>query len=193
MTGTTLAPAPSGELVLLEAARHGDLHAWERVVRQYQEPLYRVAWLITRDSDMAEKATLSAFVRAYRALPSYDPELGLMPWLIRIVAGEARQQRREAGRPVPTSRPVEKVHTPQYPATVIPGLAAAAGLSPWEKAALSEAFDRLGEEDRLVIAARYLLGLNRSDAAAALSMSTELLDERLREALTRLRTRMVAA
>ena len=41
------------------------------LVRRYQEPVYRVAWLIVRDTDLAEAATLSTFVRAYRALPSY--------------------------------------------------------------------------------------------------------------------------
>ena len=43
----------------------------------------------------------------------------------------------------------------------MPGLAAAVGLTPPDREAITEAFDRLGEEDRLVIAARYLFGLSR--------------------------------
>lgn len=193
MSGTTFAPGVSADAGLVEAARHGDLHAWERIIRRYQEPVFRLAWLIVRDSDQAEAATLSTFVRAFRALPSLEPELGLMPWLIRIAAGEARQQRREAARPTRSSRPVEKLHTPHVPATTVPGLADATGLSPAERGAIGAAFDRLGEEDRLVIATRYLLGLSRDDAAAALSISGSLVEERLQGALGRLRSRMAVA
>lgn len=193
MTGTLHAPGEPRETHLIEAARRGDLHAWERIVRRYQEPVYRVAWLVVRDSDLAEDATQSTFVRAYRALPSYQTELGLMPWLIRIAAGESRQQRRESGRPTPSSRPVEKTHTPHFPASTVPGLAEAAGLTPAERHAVVEAFDRLGEDDRLVIAARYLFGLDRKDAASALSIASGLVDEQLNGAIGRLRARMAAA
>lgn len=193
MNGTTRAPAAPADAVLVEAAQRGDLIAWERLVRRHQEPVYRVAWLIVRDSEMAEKATLSTFVRAFRALPSYDPAMGLVPWLIRIAAGEARQQKREAGRPLPTSRPVEKEPGPQFPSSPVPGLAQAAGLSPSEQGAVTEAFDRLGEEDRLVIAARYLLRLDRDAAARALSLNAGLVDEHLQGALGRLRSRMATA
>ena len=193
MTGTNLAPGEPADTTLVEAARHGDLYAWERLVRRYQEPVYRVAWLVVRDSDLAEKATRSTFVRAFRALPSMDDDIGLMPWLIRIAAGESRQQRRESGRPTPSDRPVEREAGPHLPASPIPGLTEAAGFTPSERHAVAEAFDRLGEEDRLVIAARYLFGLSRTDAANALSIASGVVDEQLTGAVSRLRSRMVQA
>lgn len=194
MTGTMpLVLGEPADATLLEAARRADLNAWERVVRRHQEAVYRVAWLIVRDSDLAEAACLSTFVRAYRALSTYDATLDVLPWLIRICAGEARQLRREHGRPTRSSRPVERARAPQFPASAIPGLAQASGLSGHDVQALTEAFDRLGEDDRLVLAARYLLGLSRSDAADALSLSSGALDEHLHGAVRRLRTRVVAA
>ena len=193
MTGTTYAPAGPADATLVEAARRGDLHAWERLVRLYQEPVYRVAWLVVRDSTLAEAATLSTFVRAFRALPSSEPEASLLPWLFRIAAGEARQQRRESGRPTPSSRPVEKAPSPQLSASALPGLAEAAGLAPAERVAIAEAFDRLGEEDRLVIAARYLFGLSRDEAASALAIPSLQVDEHLAAALKQLRARMAVA
>lgn len=192
MTGTIIAPAGPADTALVEAARRGDLYAWERLVRRYQEPVYRVAWLILRDSEMAEKATNSTFVRAFRALPSKDGEVGLLPWLIRIAAGESRQQRRESGRPLPTDRPIERQPTPHLPAAAVPGLAEADGMTPAERQVVVEAFDRLGEDDRLVIAARYLLGLSQTEAASALSMASGLVEDQLQEAVTRLRSRMSA-
>lgn len=193
MTGTNLAPGEPADTTLVEAARRGDLYAWERLVRRYQEPVYRVTWLVVRDSELAEKATRSTFVRAFRALPSMEDDIGLLPWLIRIAAGEARQQRRETGRPTNSDRPVEREFGPQLPATVIPGLAQAGELTPAERQVLAEAFDRLGEEDRLVIAARYLFGLSRAEAANALSLASGVIDEQLTGAVTRLRARMSVA
>lgn len=159
-------------------------------MRRYQEPVYRVAWLILRDSDLAEAATLSTFVRAYRALPSYTEEVGLMPWLLRIAAGESRQQRRGSGRARNTDRPPERRASPAIPTTPILGLAEAYALTPVERLAVTEAFDRLGEDDRLIIAARYLFGLTRSEAANALSIAAGVVDENLGSAMSRLRARM---
>ncbi|HKZ90996.1 MAG TPA: sigma-70 family RNA polymerase sigma factor [Candidatus Limnocylindrales bacterium] len=193
MTGTTNATGEIADAVLVEAARRGDLYAWERIVRRYQEPVYRVAFLIIRDSALAETAARSTFVRAYRALPSYRDDIGVLPWIFRIAAGESRQQRREAGRPRRSSRPLERITGPHYPASTVPGLDAANGLTPSEREAVGEAFDRLGEEDRLTLATRYLFGLSRADASNALSIASGLVDEHLHTALRRLRTRMADA
>ena len=159
-------------------------------MRRYQESIYRVCWLVVRDSDLAQVAALSTFVRAYRALPSYEEELGLLPWLIRIAAGESRHQRRETGRPTRSDRPVERQEAPHFPSSPVPGLAGTAQMTPLERQTIAEAFDRLGEEDRLVRAARYLFGLDREQAASALSIASGLVDEHLEGATKRLRTRL---
>jgi RNA polymerase sigma-70 factor (ECF subfamily) len=190
MSVTTTSATQVADAVLVEAARHGDLFAWERLVRRYQEAVYRMAFLIVRDTILAEDATRSTFVRAYRALPTFDDSVGLVPWLLRIAAGEARQQRRESGRPKHSSRPVERITGPRYPASPIAGSGQARALTPTDRSTLGDAFDRLGEEDRLTLALRYLLGLSRQDAADALSISSGLADERLQAALQHLRARM---
>jgi RNA polymerase sigma-70 factor (ECF subfamily) len=193
MTGGSRPAGDIADAVLVEAARHGDLYAWERIVRRYQEPVYRVSFLVVRDSALAEAAAQTAFLRAYRALPSYQDDVGLLPWLFRIAAGEARQQRRESGRPRRSSRPMERSTGPRYPASTVPGLDAANGLNNAERDAVGVAFDRLGEEDRLTLATRYLFGLSASDAAKALSIATGLVDDHLNTALLHLRTRMADA
>lgn len=193
MTEPAAASADTSDAVLLEAAGRGELFAWERIVRQYQEPVYWVAYLVVRTTDLAEAATQNTFIRAYRALPTIEPGTALMPWLFRIVAGEARQQRREAGRPKPSSRPADESDGPQNPASAIPGLDGAAALTPAERDAVGSAFDRLGEEDRLVIASRYLFGLSAADAAAALAIASGLVDEHLATAIKNLRTRLADA
>jgi DNA-directed RNA polymerase specialized sigma24 family protein len=88
---------------------------------------------------------------------------------------------------------VERVVSPRFPATAVPGAAQVAALTTAEREVLTEAFDRLGEDDRLVLASRYLFGLGRADAAKALSLTEALVDEHLHLALARLRTRMATA
>lgn len=193
MTGSVVATRDPSDATLVASARDGDLYAWEHLVRRYQESMYRVAYLVVRATDLAEAATQSAFIRAYRALPSLDADAPLMPWLFRIVAGEARQQRRESARPKPTTRYSERSVGPQVPASPVAGVSEAADLTPSERAALSDAFERLGEDDRLTLAARYLFGLSTSEAAAALSLGRGLVDERLTAALKRLRARLASS
>jgi RNA polymerase sigma-70 factor (ECF subfamily) len=182
--------AVNGEAQLVVAARQGDLGAWEHLVRRHQEPVFRAAYLLTRMMPVAEAATEAAFIRAYRALLSLDDDVGLVPWLFRIVISEARQKRRDSGRTRPSSRPDEPHVGPHFPATPISGLAGTAEMTPLEREAVVDGFDRLAEEDRLVIASRYLFGLSRAESAAALSMSEVLVEEHLAEALGRLRSRM---
>ena len=82
---------------------------------------------------------------------------------------------------------------PHFPASAVAGLDAASSLTAAERETVGEAFDRLGEEDRLTLASRYLFGLSRTDAAKALSIASVLVDDHLHTALRRLRTRMADA
>jgi RNA polymerase sigma-70 factor (ECF subfamily) len=190
MTVSTRSASQAAVAVLVEAAQRGDLFAWERLVRRYQEAVYRVVFVIVRDTTLAEDATQTTFVRAYRALPSFEAHVGFVPWLLRIAAGEARQRRRESGRPRHSSRPIERIAGPRFPASSVPGHSEASGLNASQREAVAQAFERLGEEDRLTLALRYLLGLSRTEAANTLAIGSALADEHLQTALRRLRTRM---
>jgi len=46
--------------------------------------VYNIALRITNDSDAAADCAQEAFIRAYRALHQYDPNLPFAPWLYRI-------------------------------------------------------------------------------------------------------------
>ena len=67
-------------------------------MRGYQEVAFRAAYLIIGDASEAEEATQEAFVKAYRALGRFRSGARFRPWLLAIVANEARNQRRAATR-----------------------------------------------------------------------------------------------
>ena len=69
---------------------------FERVVLAYQDRLYGFALRMTGDPRDAEEVAQDVFVRAYRALATYDADrirsLALRPWLYRITLNVTRNR-----------------------------------------------------------------------------------------------------
>jgi RNA polymerase sigma-70 factor (ECF subfamily) len=181
------------DAVLVAAAREGDLRAWERLIRRHQEVAYQVAYLITRQTSIAEGAVAAAFVRAYRALPSLREGRPFRPWLLGIVTADARRRRREATRIRNTSREEVLVQHPRLAARPLESAERVAALTTAQREQAVTAFERLSEDDRLLIAARYHLAMSAADAATVSGIPESLTGMRLRQALRRLRARLVEA
>jgi len=173
-----------GELV--ERARRGDVSAYEQIVERYREPVFRAAYLVTRSSADAEEAAQDAFVKTYRALGRFRTGAPLRPWLMRIAVNESRNRVRSAGRRdalalrAAAERPPED--SDQSPEAAL--------LAAERRHELLAAVERLREEDQLVIACRYFLGLSEAEAAQVLGWRAGTLKSRLSRALGRLRSEL---
>jgi DNA-directed RNA polymerase specialized sigma24 family protein len=88
---------PLDEDDVIERARRGDTSAYGALVRTHQGIAFRTAYLIARDAADAEEAVQDGFVKAYRALGRFRRGAPFRPWLLHIVANEARNRRRSAG------------------------------------------------------------------------------------------------
>jgi RNA polymerase sigma-70 factor (ECF subfamily) len=167
-----------GELVAL--ARGGDGDAYASLVRAHQDVAFRTAMLITQDAAEAEEAAQDAFVKAWRALGRFRPGESLRPWLLTIVANEARNRRRSAGRrtalALRSAAPDGEDRSAE--AQVIAGES---------RATLLEALSRLRPDDRLVLGCRFLLELTEAETAAALGVRPGTVKSRTSRALERLR------
>jgi len=179
---------PLQEPELVERAKRGDLRAWETIVREYQGIAFRTAYLLSGSAADAEEAAQDGFVKAYRALGRFRRGAPLKPWLLRIVANEARNRRRSAGRREALAvraaaqvRPGDAVPSPE-----------AALLAGDERERLLEAVNALPEDHRLAIACRYFLDLSEEDTAAALGIRRGTVKSRLARALARLRESLEA-
>ena len=64
----------------------------------HQGIAFRVAYVAAGDRGDAEEAVQDGFVKAYRALGRFRDGAPFRPWLLQIVANEARNRRRSAGR-----------------------------------------------------------------------------------------------
>lgn len=71
--------------LLVDAARRGDLDAFEVLVRRYQEPVYRVALRMLGSESDAQDASQEAFIRAWRSLARFRGDSVFATWLYRIV------------------------------------------------------------------------------------------------------------
>ncbi len=179
---------PSEDAELAARARDGDVGAFEELVTRYQAVAFRVAWLVVRDRGEAEDAVQDAFVKAYFALPRFRPGAPFRPWVLRIVANEARNRGRSARR---------REGLAVRAAAIGSGDAApapeAAALERADAEVLVAALDRLPERDRMVVAYRYLLEMSESETAEALDVAPGTVKSRLSRALVRLRTEMASA
>jgi len=76
-------PDPEGAS-LAAAAAAGSADAFNRIVERHQEAVFRLVARMVRDRALAEDLAQETFLKAYRALPSYDPRWKLQSWLLKI-------------------------------------------------------------------------------------------------------------
>jgi RNA polymerase sigma factor (sigma-70 family) len=174
---------PLDEAGLVERARRGDLDAWETLVRTHQGIAFRTAYLLAGNAADAEEAAQDGFVKAYRALGRFRRGAPLRPWLLRIVANEARNRRRSAAR---RERLALRAATEDRPGDAVPSPEAAV-LARESQERLLAAVERLPEEYRDAVACRYFLELSEEETAAALGIRKGTVKSRLSRALVRLR------
>jgi len=178
---------PLEEHELVERARTGDAGAYAALVRGHQEIAFRTAYLITGNAADAEDAAQEGFVKAHRALHRFRAGEPLRPWLLTIVANEARNRRRSAGRRAGLALRAAGEEHRSGEAAPSPEAALLAGE---RRAALFAALGRLREDDRVVIGCRYLLDLSEAETAAALGVRPGTVKSRLSRGLERLRAEL---
>ena len=152
-------------------------------MRRYQGIAFRTAYVLSGNAADAEEAAQDGFVKAYRALGRFRRGSPLQPWLLRIVANEARNRRRSAGR---RERLALRAAAEVRPGDAVPSPEAAL-LAGESRRRLLEAVERLSDEHRDAIACRYLLDLSEDETAAALGVRRGTVKSRLSRALERLR------
>jgi RNA polymerase sigma-70 factor (ECF subfamily) len=186
VTRTASISAPSDEQQLIASAKAGDQSAYRQLLERHQAVAFRAAYLITGSAAEAEDATQDASVKAWLALRRFRQEAPFRPWLVRIAINEARNQRRGAGR---RAALVLRLG----PESGVVGSAPSAeteALAGERRASLASAVARLREDDQLVIAARYFVGLSEAETAIALGLRRGTVKSRLSRALGRLQNEL---
>ena len=174
---------PLDEDELIERTKRGEDDAYEALVHAYQGIAFRTAYVITGSVGDAEEAAQDGFVKAFRAIGRFRRGEPFRPWLLRIVANEARNRRRSAGR---RAHLVLRAAEQQGSGGAAPSPEDNL-LSGERRSELLAAVNELPEEHRLAIACRYFLDLSEEETAAALGVRRGTVKSRLSRAIARLR------
>jgi RNA polymerase sigma-70 factor (ECF subfamily) len=179
--GPTSLRLPAGdEAELVALARRGDHDAYRVLVRRYETLAFRTAYAVLGSAADAEDAAQEAFVKAYQALGRFRVGSPFRPWLLRIVANEARNRRRSLQR---RERLSERLAAEPHPIATIEAHVVAGE----ERRRLLAAVSALAPDDRLAILARFVLDLSEEETAAVLGVRRATAKMRVFRALRRLR------
>jgi RNA polymerase sigma-70 factor, ECF subfamily len=188
-----VAEPPSEESVLVEAARAGDIGAFESLVRRYDRSVFRIAQHITQNREDAEDVVQDAFLKAYQNLGQFQGQSKFYTWLVRIAVNEAlmRLRRRRPERMVSIDEEIktEEDSMPREIADWSP--------NPEQLYTQSELKDLLGKtiqglppSFRTVFVLRDVEGLSTEETASALELSVPAVKSRLLRARLQLRERL---
>ena len=92
---------------LVERAQRGDKQAFELLVSKYQRKLARLLSRFIRDPTEVEDVAQEAFIKAYRALPTFRGDSAFYTWLYRIGINTAKNYLVAMGRRAPTTTDID--------------------------------------------------------------------------------------
>src|SRR6478752_4364991 len=184
---------PTDESVLVDAARKGDISAFESLVKRYDRNVFRIAQHITQNREDAEDVVQDAFLKAYQNLGQFQGQSKFYTWLVRIAVNEAlmRLRRRRPERMVSLDEDV-KTEDDSMPREV-----ADWSPNPEQQYSQAELRDILGKtiqglppSFRTVFVLRDVEGLSTEETAEALGLSIPAVKSRLLRARLQLRERL---
>jgi len=169
----------SGELA--RAAVTGDEAAFTELVARHHRDLLRVAYVICRDTALAEDAAQAAWAIAWRRLGDIRDPNEVRGWLVAVAANEARRTMR-------SRRPhIVEISVSDIELEGVPDLRPDPLANGIANADLRRVLASLDPTDRALIALRYVAELRSDEIGRALGMSSSGARGRLSRLLVRLR------
>lgn len=183
------------EIGLIEAARRGDLDAFNRLVLAYQDLVYTQAYRMMGDTEAAEDAAQEAFISAYHHLRSYRGG-SFRGWLLRIVTNACYDElRRRKRRPTVPLEPLdaddEEVESPGWLADMAE-LPEESAMRSELRRAIQRCLDELPAEFKAMVVLVDIQGLDYQEAAQAAKAPVGTVKSRLARARMRLRDCLLA-
>ena len=158
----------------------GEWNAFGALVRRYERQAIAHALTILANREDALDAVQEAFLDAYKALKSFDPDKKFYPWLYVILRnrcyGLLRKRRRRA----------DATDAEEVRATFLESRQPGGG----EGIDLEQALSQLNSEDREILLLKYVDGLKYRELAERLEIAMGTVMSRLYHARGRLREKL---
>jgi len=190
---TKVKDAATDELALVQAAKRGDVAAFEELVKRYDRNIFRIAHHITQNREDAEDVVQDAFLKSYENLEQFQGNSKFYTWLVRIAVNESlmKLRRRRSDRTVSLDEDIETEED------TMPREVADWSPNPEQlykqgelKDILRKTIQGLPSSFRTVFVLRDVEGLSTEETAEALDLSIPAVKSRLLRARLQLRERL---
>ena len=190
---TKVKDAATDELALVQAAKGGDVAAFEQLVKRYDRNIFRIAQHITQNREDAEDVMQDAFLKAYENLEQFQGNSKFYTWLVRIAVNESlmKLRRRRTDKTVSLDQEIETEED------TMPREVADWSPNPEQlykqgelKEILTKTINGLPASFRTVFVLRDVEGLSTEETAEALGLSVPAVKSRLLRARLQLRERL---
>lgn len=183
----------TSEMVLVHAAKKGDLEAFSQLVQLYDRNVFRIAQHITHNEEDAQDVVQEAFLKAYTNLEQFQENSKFYTWLVRIAVNEALMKLRKRR----TSKTVSLDDDVETEEGVMPREVADWSPNPEQIYGQTELGDILKKTIqglppgfRTVFVLRDVEGLSTEETAETLGLSVPAVKSRLLRARLQLRERL---
>jgi RNA polymerase sigma-70 factor (ECF subfamily) len=203
-TARTWGPALNGSLdrtilnerASVDAARRGDVQAFNELVERYQRLAYNVAYRTLGQADEAADATQDAFLSAFRAINEFRGQ-SFKAWLLRIVVNSCydelrRRRRRPADSLEAMAERAEGTTAAERASTDSNAGPEMTALRSETAEVIQRVLDSLPSDQRFVVTLCDVQGLSYEEAASALGLAVGTVKSRLSRARVLLRDQLVA-
>ncbi|MGH9134269.1 MAG: RNA polymerase sigma factor, partial [Ilumatobacteraceae bacterium] len=161
---------------LVRRVQAGDAAAFDELLAAHRSSALRVATVVLGGAHGADDVVQDASVRAWRAVSGVDADRGFRSWYLRVVANTARNDRRSRGR-----RAALALRLAAQPDRAVSGPEDDA-VTGDDRRRVVDAMNRLGRDDRLVIALRHFEQLSEREMAEVLGCAGGTVKSRLSRA-----------
>ncbi|MCC5845013.1 MAG: sigma-70 family RNA polymerase sigma factor [Verrucomicrobia bacterium] len=171
---------PDSELV--DAARGGDLQAFDTLMQRYHGRIYALLYHMTSNKEDAEDLLQEVFLKAYQSLPKFRGQSSFYTWVYRIGVNRAINFVKKRKRKSALSLDHVDLGLERDPAFV----EMASGNTPVDQANLNElqkklntALQTLSEKHRIVVVMHDIQGIPHNEIAETLDCSPGTVRSRL--------------
>ncbi|HTV62586.1 MAG TPA: sigma-70 family RNA polymerase sigma factor [Verrucomicrobiae bacterium] len=175
-------PAPEEESALVTRARHGDLGAYDELIKRYQERIYATIYHMTSNHEDANDLAQESFLKAYQALKSFKGGSSFYTWLYRIAVNKTinfLKQRKNRQHLSLNDLDFNTEHDPDLVALI-------SDKTPRREAGLTElqeklnaALLKLSEPHRLVVVLHDVQGMSHEEIAKVMDCNIGTVRSRL--------------
>lgn len=177
-----LAVVAADEMELVKRARHGNLSAYDELVRRYQERIYATVYHMTANHEDANDLAQEAFIKGYQALKSFKGGSSFYTWVYRIAVNKTinfLKQRKNKALLSLNDLDLNAEHDPDLVALI-------SERTPRREVSLAElqeelnaALQKLSDTHRLVVTLHDVQGLSHEEIAKIIDCNIGTVRSRL--------------